>query len=115
MTKYWYRVKATSAADGDSGYGYLAQPLAMPAPSNLRLQAAAGPGASGIDVTWQDNGTPDNAVTGFTIQRATNSTFTANLTSFSVAADTTYYEDTFRQGTSTKGALVVHVHLAAVW
>jgi FtsP/CotA-like multicopper oxidase with cupredoxin domain len=44
-----------------------------------------------IALAWTDN---SNNETGFTIQRATNSTFTAGLTIFTVGANVTTYNDT---------------------
>jgi len=87
---YAYRVAATNVA-GNSTFATSATvvvPAVPNAPANLT--AANGPNGNGnnrtVILTWQDL---SNNETGFTIQRATNATFTAGLTTTNVAADTT--------------------------
>jgi len=65
-------------------------PMAEPpaAPSGLAAALAGAP--LRVNLTWVDNA---NNETGFTIQRATDSAFTAGLTTFSAAADATAYAD----------------------
>ncbi len=58
------------------------------APSNL---VAAVVSTSRIDLNWTDNSSTE---TGFEIERATNSSFAANLTTFTVGADVTTYQST---------------------
>ncbi len=62
---------------------------AVPAvPSNL---AATVISTSRIDLNWTDNSSTE---TGFEIDRATNSSFTSGLTTFTVGADVTTYQST---------------------
>ena len=87
---YTYRVAAVNAA-GPSAYSNTAVvtvPQPPAAPSNLAATAALKSGKVRVTLTWVDNATNE---TGFTIQRATNATFTANLVSASVGANTTTY------------------------
>ncbi|HSL30664.1 MAG TPA: fibronectin type III domain-containing protein [Anaerolineales bacterium] len=58
------------------------------APSNL---AASNITATTLTLTWQDN---SNNEAGFTLQRATNSSFTSNLVQFDLGPDVTSLEDT---------------------
>lgn len=87
---YAYRVAATNVA-GPSAYTNTATvviPAVPAAPGSLT--AANGPNGNGnnrtVILSWQDL---SNNETGFTIQRATNATFTAGLTTTNVAANTT--------------------------
>jgi FtsP/CotA-like multicopper oxidase with cupredoxin domain len=86
-TTFTYRVAAVNAA-GYSNYAVSAPvlvPAIPPAPSNFT--AANGPNGGGntrsVVLTWMDNSGNE---TGFTIQRATNSTFTSGLNTTTVAA-----------------------------
>jgi Multicopper oxidase len=87
---YAYRVAAVNLA-GPSAYVGSA-PIVVPGtpanPSNLTLSSGANSGNSrSVILTWNDNSTNE---TGFTIQRATNSSFTGNsVTSVTVAANLT--------------------------
>jgi hypothetical protein len=89
---YTYRVAAFSA-NGTSGYSNTGSasvpPDATPpaAPSNLIATNVA---QTTLTLNWQDN---SNNETGFTIQRATNSTFTKNLVTINVGANMTSYAD----------------------
>jgi fibronectin type 3 domain-containing protein len=91
---YAYRVKAVNGA-GSSAYSNtasvsLSSPLA--APSGLTARAARTTGLTDtVTLRWTDNA---NNETGFTIQRATNSTFTAGLNTSTVAANTTTTQQT---------------------
>src|SRR5262249_13410143 len=58
------------------------------APTNLNATASA---PDRIDLTWADQSTDE---TGFQIDRATNSSFTAGLATFNVNANVTSYADT---------------------
>jgi len=89
-TTYTYRVTALNIA-GQSASSNVATVIvpAMPvAPGNFN--AVRGPNGTGnnrsVILTWTDN---SNNETGFTVQRATNATFTAGLTTTNVAANTT--------------------------
>ncbi|MBI4649811.1 putative Ig domain-containing protein [Candidatus Desantisbacteria bacterium] len=62
--------------------------VAPETPSNLTAYGSAG--SQEINLTWNDNSINE---TGFTIQRATNPKFTANLTTFVVAKNQTAYTD----------------------
>ena len=60
-------------------------------PSAPTVLTAAAANYTRVNLTWADNA---NNEAGFRIDRATNNSFTANLTSVSVAANTTSYGDT---------------------
>ena len=90
-TTYYYRVRAFNSA-GQSGYSNTASattPSQPPvAPDNLAATAVS---SSQINVAWNDRSSDE---TGFTIDRATNATFTSGLASFNVGANVTTYSDT---------------------
>lgn len=90
-SSYTYRVAAVNGA-GPSAYSNTA-PVTVPAqpaaPGNFT--AVNGPNSNknrSVVLNWIDNSTNE---TGFTIERATNSTFTQGLTSITVAPNTTTY------------------------
>jgi len=89
---YTYRVAAFNA-NGTSAYAVSnsvpVPPDATPpaAPSNL---SATNVTRTTLTLNWQDN---SNNETGFTIQRATNSTFTRNLVSVNVGPNVTSFGD----------------------
>ena len=88
---YTYRVAAVNAA-GPSTYA-VSLPVIVPAPPVAPANVAATAARVGnspndrVTLTWLDVATE----TGYTIQRATNSTFTANLVTSTVAANTTTF------------------------
>ena len=87
---YSYRVAAANIA-GTSGYSNTATvTLFIPAaPTNLRATAVPrGAQNARIILMWTDNA---NNETGFTIQRATNAAFTANLVTSTVRANVTSF------------------------
>ena len=92
-TTYYYEVTALNSA-GESGVSNAvsATPKAsvtLPAaPSNLSARTAS---ASQLNLTWKDNSTNE---TGFVIDWATNSSFTAGLVSVTVGANVTSYHAT---------------------
>ncbi len=86
---YAYRVMALNVA-GQSAYSNVATVVvpAMPAaPSNFAAVNGANGGGNtrSVILTWLDNSTNE---TGFTIQRATNATFTSGVTNINIAAMT---------------------------
>jgi len=90
---YTYRVAAFNA-DGTSAWSDPTASAAVPpdatppaAPSNLSVTNVT---RTSLTLNWQDN---SNNELGFTIQRATNSSFTKNLVTFDVGADVTFYND----------------------
>ncbi|UFS70602.1 multicopper oxidase domain-containing protein [Geomonas sp. RF6] len=89
-TSYTYRVAATNAA-GLSAYA-VAAPVVVPAQPAAPASFTAANGANGngnnrtVILNWQDLSGNE---TGFTVQRATNSTFTSGLSSTNVGANTT--------------------------
>jgi regulation of enolase protein 1 (concanavalin A-like superfamily) len=90
-TTYYYQVRATNSA-GDSAYSNTASATtaaAVPAAPSGASATAISP--SQINLSWVDNS--DNE-TGFAVDRATNSAFTAGLTSFSVGAGVTAFAST---------------------
>jgi len=85
---YTYRVAASNSAglSGFSNTASVAVPSVPVAPTNLTV--VNGPNANktrSVILSWFDN---SNNETGFTIQRATNSTFTLGLANIPVAANT---------------------------
>jgi len=92
---YTYRVAAVNVA-GTSAYS---NPAAVPVPAVPaapgNLTAANGPNGGGnsrsVILTWQDL---SNNETGFTLQRATNATFTSGLTTINIAVNSTTYTNT---------------------
>jgi FtsP/CotA-like multicopper oxidase with cupredoxin domain len=83
---YYYRVLAYNAA-GNSDWSNVVNPstTAPTAPSNL---VASNIARRSVTLSWTVNSNNQN---GFTIQRATNPAFTANVRTFSVGADTNVY------------------------
>ncbi|RJR32439.1 MAG: hypothetical protein C4576_30110 [Desulfobacteraceae bacterium] len=83
---YSYRVKAVNAV-GSSGYATLANvavPALPPAPTNFTVSVVKISGQRySSTLNWSYGLSPQN----FTIQRATNSTFTSNLDTITVAGD----------------------------
>jgi hypothetical protein len=69
--------------------------ISVNAPTNL---SAAAVSPSQINLAWTDN---SNNETGFAIDRATNSSFTQNLTTINVGANVTSYNDTGRSASTT--------------
>lgn len=93
-TTYFFRVRAsnnggnsansnTASATTQAGTGTGPLPAA---PSNLSATVAS---SSQINLAWSDNA---NNETGFTVDRATNSAFSAGLTSSNVGANTTSFQ-----------------------
>ena len=89
---YTYRVAAVNA-NGTSGYSNTASVTVPPdatapaAPANL---TATNVTQTTLTLNWLDNA---NNETGFTIQRATDSSFTKNLVTFNVGVDVTSFND----------------------
>jgi hypothetical protein len=86
-TAYEYRVFAVNAA-GDSLPSKTASVTTPLAPPSLLSAAVSALPPLAVVLNWTDNSV---AETGFTIQRATNNAFTAGLTTFTVAANTTTF------------------------
>ena len=90
---YTYRVAAFNA-NGTSAFA-VSNSVAVPpdatapaTPSNLSVSNVT---ANSLTLSWMDN---SNNELGFTIQRATNSTFTRNVVSFNVGPNITSFNDT---------------------
>ena len=113
---YTYRVAAVNA-NGTSGYSNVSSvtvPLdATPpaAPANL---SAANVNQTSLTLNWQDN---SNNETGFTIQRATNSSFTRGLVTLNVGANVTSFNDTgLKRNTKYFYRIVaVNVNFSSPW
>jgi titin len=88
---YTYRVAAFNA-NGTSAYSNTASGIMPPdatppaAPSNL---SAASVTQTSLRLNWQDN---SNNELGFTVQRATNSTFTKNVVNINVGPNVSFYD-----------------------
>ena len=100
-TTYYYRVYATNSA-GDSAASNTAS-ATTPLSSVLPPAAVSGLSATAISATQVNMSWIDNLLdeTGFRIERATNNTFSANLTGVNVAANTISYNDTTVSGNTT--------------
>jgi hypothetical protein len=86
-TTYVYRVKAVNTGGSSlyTGTATAVVPALPAAPSNLRVSVVKANGNNyTATLTWVDNATNE---TGFTIQRATNATFTTGLATVNVGAD----------------------------
>ncbi|MHB8842505.1 MAG: multicopper oxidase domain-containing protein, partial [Candidatus Aquicultor sp.] len=97
-TTYTYRIQAynVSGASAWATWTAIPVPTAPAAPANLArtvTRTAAGPDT--VRLTWTDNA---NNETGFAIQRATNSGFTANVTTLIAAANATSNTDSVPHG-----------------
>ena len=92
-TTYYYRVRAENKASNSawSNTASILVPRPVPAaPANLTARAyPSGFGQASIDLTWTEN--PALAVTGFTIQTATNSAFTTGVTTSTARPATRKY------------------------
>ena len=89
---YMYRVAAVNAAGASAYSNTVSAILPAPpvAPSNIAATAAeSGNRNAKVTLTWRDNATDE---TGYVIERATNDTFTANLVTSQVNANTTTYQ-----------------------
>ena len=88
---YWYRVAAVNAA-GLSAYSNTAQalvPTAPVAPTNVTVTATANKKRNAVAViAWTDVATNES---GYVIEYATNMTFTANLVTVRLGANTNTY------------------------
>ena len=97
-TDYVYQVRAFNLS-GFSAWATsatIAVPTLPAAPTGLArtiTRTAAGPDR--VALRWTDNA---NNETSFTLQRATNNTFTANVTNITVAANATTYTDSVPHG-----------------
>jgi hypothetical protein len=89
---YAYRVKAVNSG-GSSAYSNTASISTLPpaAPSNVSVVAVVSGTSDLVTLTWTDN---SNNESRFRIQRATNATFTTGLSSFTVGANATTYQQT---------------------
>jgi mono/diheme cytochrome c family protein len=100
-TTYYYRVFAISSA-GDSPASNTASvttpPAVGPAPAAPSALSATAAGATRVDLTWVDNSGNE---TGFRVERATNSAFSAGLTAFTVTSNTASHSDTTVAGSTT--------------
>jgi hypothetical protein len=105
---YYYRVRALAAGGAQSAWSNVAGPATTPqraglAPTGVGLTAAtAGSNPMTVTVRWTN---PTQAAginpTGITIQRATDSAFTANVTTFAAASATaTSYVDSTVSGST---------------
>ncbi|MFC4146649.1 hypothetical protein ACFO0M_10315 [Micromonospora mangrovi] len=102
-TTYYYRVRTTfnGGASPWSNVASVAVYGAPAAPTNLAATAIpVANGTATVNLTWQESAT--SVVNGFTLQRATNVTFTANLASIPVQPGTVRsYSDTGRARSTT--------------
>src|SRR5262245_19783673 len=90
-TTYYYKVSAVNAVgEGPLSAEVSATPQVAPpaAPTNL---SAAAVSVSQVNLTWADNSANE---TGFVVERATDSSFTAGLTTANLGANATSYSAT---------------------
>jgi hypothetical protein len=91
ITKYYYRVKATSAT-GQSGYSNTASATTLgdqiSTPSGLTATAVS---SSRIDLSWTDNATNETA---YTVERSPDGAANWTIITSSLPADTTSYSNT---------------------
>ncbi|MCX6057966.1 MAG: multicopper oxidase domain-containing protein [Chloroflexi bacterium] len=93
---YAYRVKAVNLVGSSAYSNVLSVSLLLPAaPSSANASAILVGTSDRVTLTWVDNA---NNETSFTIQRATNATFTAGLGNTSVAANATTFGSTVNRG-----------------
>jgi hypothetical protein len=91
-TLYRYRVTAwNTAGTSVSNIASAIFGAAAPAAPTALTAKLASMNPPTVTLAWTDNSTNE---TGFTIQRATNAGFTANLTTFTVGANVVTYSDT---------------------
>jgi FtsP/CotA-like multicopper oxidase with cupredoxin domain len=76
---YYYRVRAFSSA-GNSAWSNTATAITVVSPKNFAATVTQARGSDSVALTWIATGT----ISSFTIQRATNTTFTAGLTTSTV-------------------------------
>jgi hypothetical protein len=91
-TSYTYRVWAVNAGGlsvDSATSNQVTIPNAPPAPFNVRATAVRQGTRAKVTLTWQQELTTN--ATGYTIQRATNATFTANLVSATVGQNVLTY------------------------
>jgi predicted phage tail protein len=98
---YYYRVWATNAG-GSSGYAgpvSITTPNAPPlAPTNLSATLSGTPSAPAVTLKWTDNS--PTVTQSYNIQRATNSTFTSNVTTMTTTPPPSYIDRTVRRKTT---------------
>ena len=71
------------------------------APSPPQAVSAASPGSAQVNVSWRaPASTFGAAVTGYTVQRATDAAFTQNFTAFNPGTATSYADTTVQKGTT---------------
>lgn len=89
---YYYRVRASNVA-GVSAWSNTASIAVVPPAAPTSFTATASPVSANpptVALAWRDNSANEG---GFQIQRATNASFTVNLTTVAVAANVTGYVD----------------------
>jgi predicted phage tail protein len=111
---YSYRVMAVNAV-GSSAYSntFTVGILPPAAPSNAIAAVIRAGGNDQVTLTWVDNA---NNETSFTIQRATNATFTAGVTNYTVGANVTTFQQTTQRGRTYYYRIqVINAVGASVW
>jgi fibronectin type 3 domain-containing protein len=87
---YYYRLTAKNAF-GASAPTATANAIIQPTAATMPVDFTAVASATSITLTWND---PANDQTGFTLTRATNSSFTQNVQNVSVSGSATSFSDT---------------------
>ncbi|MFB9239984.1 hypothetical protein ACFFWC_31415 [Plantactinospora siamensis] len=101
-TVYYYRVRTSylGAFSPFSNVATATTPAVPAVPTNLQGTAVAAAGNTAtITVTWSESA--GSVVTGFTLQRATDAAFTANLITFNLSAASRSFVDTGRARNTT--------------
>lgn len=99
-TTYYYRVASTYLGQ-QSPWSNTASATALgapPTPTNLAASAVVSGSGAVVTLTWSE--AAGATVTGFVIQRATNSTFTSGLNSFNVPGNLRTFQNTVARFTT---------------
>ena len=97
-TTYFYKVTAVNAGGESPLSAEVSATPQVPSPAPPTSLSAIAVSISQIDLTWTDNSTNE---TGFVVERATDSNFTAGLTTVALGANATSYSASGLTATTT--------------